>query len=757
MKKFFSKYIGEILMAIATVICVFFFVHITALVSDYRNSLNKRISDQAEFYALEQSRYIAAQCDDLKRETKFLADKLSATEGGATVSQVKDAFLAEWRNEYLVDIGYYKGDAITDWNGSALSSYAEIRESVNAVGTISRAFQYDNTKMSIAIAENVENSTELDGIVLVFERAAVSIENYKAGDDGEKINSVALAEFSLLIKHDGKIVDRDENTDTFTIGNESVQSGIFATIFSDGAKLQSAVDALTGGKNSSFVFSKNSKYYVLTINSFGSENGNMSLACVYSADKISGESSAMMSSVLSALSGLAVCMVVAVAATFINISASKRREYMSESYNAALNCPTTVKFEKDVEGIMKRHVGANFAIVSLKINNFGYVNEKYGDNAGEELAKYCSAAVRRGLFAEETFAYAGDGEFYLFLHYRDRQAFTERLNGAYLRLRSFDGLGDDYRVNVAFAVYEVEKGVRQSVASMIDKLRMVKKAAAVTVGAFSITFYEDILRENYVRKAEIESRMESALAGNEFHLFYQPKYNLRAKNMDGAEILIRWYDPKIGKYRGPNEFLSVFEEDGFISKLDRFVFFKACENIAGRIAERKICYPVSVNVSRVTAIQPDFVDYYIRIKKKFNIKDGFITLEFTESFAYENYEFLRDIVSKLHENGLLCSIDDFGTGYSSYNILKTIEMDEIKLDKFFLGKGISDDRDKTLLKSVIGMLKKLGAKVTQEGVETRDDMIMLEGFGCDVIQGYYFAKPLKYVDFCEFVDTNFTK
>ena len=159
MKKFFSKYIGEILMAIATVICVFFFVHITALVSDYRNSLNKRISDQAEFYALEQSHYIAAQCDDLKRETKFLADKLSATEGGATVSQVKDAFLAEWRNEYLVDIGYYKGDAITDWNGSALSSYAEIRESVNAVGTISRAFQYDNTKMSIAIAENVENST----------------------------------------------------------------------------------------------------------------------------------------------------------------------------------------------------------------------------------------------------------------------------------------------------------------------------------------------------------------------------------------------------------------------------------------------------------------------------------------------------------------------------------------------------------------------------------------------------------------------
>ena len=113
------------------------------------------------------------------------------------------------------------------------------------------------------------------------------------------------------------------------------------------------------------------------------------------------------------------------------------------------------------------------------------------------------------------------------------------------------------------------------------------------------------------------------------------------------------------------------------------------------------------------------------------------------------------MVEKLHANGFLCSIDDFGTGYSSYNILKSITMDEIKLDKFFLEKGLSSERDQTLLRSVIEMIKKLGMTVTQEGVETREDFERLQALGCDVIQGYYFAKPMKYVDYCEFIDKNF--
>lgn len=384
--------------------------------------------------------------------------------------------------------------------------------------------------------------------------------------------------------------------------------------------------------------------------------------------------------------------------------------------------------------------------------------EKFGDDAAINLAKFASGAIKHALFVDDTFAYSGEGEFLLLLYFKDRKSFTDRLNGLYLRLASFTGLeNEDYKVSASFSVYVVEKDLKQTPKQMIDKLKLVKDSTTVTIGSFTANFYEDMLRENRIRKAEIEGKMENALENSEFHLFYQPKYNLRTKRMDGSEILIRWYDPKLESYRVPSVFLPVFEEDGFICKIDRFVLYKACENIAERVKRGKICYPVSVNVSRVTAIQPDFADYYIRIKNKFNIKDGFITLEFTESFAYENYDFLSEIVGRLHDNGFLCSIDDFGTGYSSYNILKTIAMDEIKLDKFFLEKGLDEERDRMLLKSVVEMIKRLGMKVTQEGVESRESFELMQTLGCDVIQGYFFAKPMKYVDYCEFIDNNFDK
>ena len=126
-------------------------------------------------------------------------------------------------------------------------------------------------------------------------------------------------------------------------------------------------------------------------------------------------------------------------------------------------------------------------------------------------------------------------------------------------------------------------------------------------------------------------------------------------------------------------------------------------------------------------------------------------------FAYENYEYLSDIITQLHNTGFLCSLDDFGTGYSSYNTLKTLDMDEIKLDKFFLVEGVSKERDQLLLKSVIDLVHELHIKVTQEGVETREDFDRLSAMGCDVIQGYYFSKPMKYVTYCEFVKENFEK
>lgn len=756
---FIKKHGSEIAFAFVAIICAFFFGHVVSLATLYFSGVTGEAEKRADLYTEELSAIIEDKCNDLKREAEFYAVKLTnaGTEEEAQQA-LKDIYFTGCRESAMfLSVCRVVGEEIISWDGSKLTEYPELDEIVSPEKTaLSRAFQYDNHVMAVAAAARAD-SPYADAVLVLYDRDVIAVLHTLSGAD-ERPGGVTASEFTLLCKYDGRILERVENTKTFSVGNEPIREGILDSLLTAAEDRKTAEDTLRDGGKCSFSFRDGTEEYVLTIHAFGKTYGNLSLLSVYKVSGIYGEGFALMEGLRASLLGLGLVMVVLVGCLLCVRVRARRRFFRLEMEDATLHCATPKRFESDATEILKRHKTTNFALVSMKLNNFGYVAERFGDAASEELAKFAANVVRQTLMIEETFAYAGEGTFLLLLHFRERQAFTGRLNGMYLRLSSFSGIDEgNYKISASFAVYEILWEAREPMRNMLDKLKIVRESSSVQIGFFSACFYEDILEENHLRKAEIEGRMENALENSEFHLFYQPKYNLRSKTLDGCEILIRWYDPKLGSYRVPGIFLPVFEEDGFITKMDHFVFYRACENIAERIAKGGICYPVSVNVSRVTAIQPDFTEYYIRIKEKFGIKDDFLTLEFTESFAYENYDYLSDIVATLHKNGFLCSIDDFGTGYSSYNILKSIDMDEIKLDKFFLSEGISKERDETLLKSVIDMIKKLGMKVTQEGVETGDDLRRMEELGCDVIQGYCFAKPMKYMDYCEFIDRNFKK
>ena len=425
--------------------------------------------------------------------------------------------------------------------------------------------------------------------------------------------------------------------------------------------------------------------------------------------------------------------------------------------NVDLHCPTVQAFEREAKQIMTQNRGSTFAIVVSHVQHFAYIIEKHGEGIAQNILRHLCNIYASSLAEGETFGHIVDGEFALLLHYSDEKRLTNRLNSIFAVSRKHvdgDGIPDDYDLKMLFGIYKVDR-FDQPVQKMLDKAISVCDMPSRTDINQICTFYDDASRNTYMRKAEIENRMESALANGEFRVFYQPKYNLDDDRIDGAELLVRWYDPQMQTYRSPAEFLPVFEENGFISKLDRHIYYTACETLAKWIEEGRRIFPISVNISRVTAIQSDFLAYYIKVKKHFNIADNFITLEFTESFAYENYEYLSYVAKELRKAGFLCSIDDFGTGYSTYNVLKLLEMDEIKLDKFFLDKGVYADVDRLILDSVITMGKRMKLKVTQEGVETLEDLEMLREEGCNVIQGYYFARPMSGNDYLEFIDKFF--
>lgn len=266
--------------------------------------------------------------------------------------------------------------------------------------------------------------------------------------------------------------------------------------------------------------------------------------------------------------------------------------------------------------------------------------------------------------------------------------------------------------------------------------------------------FNEQVSSSMARNDQIEAMMESALENHEFRAFVQPKYNVANDRIDSVETLVRWFDPRRGEYMFPAEFIPLFETNGFIVKLDHFVYIEMLEFISNAAERGDKVVPIAVNVSRVTASNADFLNFYIGNKKKYRIPDGIITLELTESLAMENYDQIAHLVDELHKNGIRCSIDDFGSGYSSFNILNRIPFDELKLDAVFIKSGTNVNRDDTILSTMIGLAKSMNMVVVQEGVETEAMFNKVVSMGVDVVQGYYYAKAIPLEEFKIFVNSN---
>lgn len=762
MAEFFKKNGKVVAVSVLVIACISFLVYIAALGSGYYASVEGQAVSRADDYAYEQAAYVSAKLEAVKTAAEFYASDASSKKTEEdffnALSSIRSHATEKDRN--FKDIYYsFKGKIYTE-RGDEYSAPSEMTSLLDAPETtVSKTFPYENTFMAFVVVADAECSFA-DKILIVYDRHAVTIEDFVYTDEekSELVPTVKKAKFVLLCKYDGHILDRIVPDENFEPGADSVQNGVLKRLVRDSAAYAEITALCANDGKGSVKTQIEGESYVFTVYSLGSGGGNLFLLSLYDMRVLYGEGYTLISTIYGAIGILSFAAALGLLAFIVSQAKMQRDILRFATVDDELDCPTRRGFENNAESILARNKVTQFAVVILQIQSFDYISEKFGEAEKLSVLKYIRNVCFHSLVAAETFAYIKDGQFLLLLHYRDRKALTSKLSGVYNQIVKYDGFSDgEYKLNVSYSIYEIDRSEKQSVRRMVDKAKIVESEAFTNASAASFNYYGDIVKENYVRRAEIEGRMQKALETNEFHLFYQPKYNLEKKTIDGSEILVRWFDSKIDAYRSPSEFLPLFEENGFINKIDRFVFYRACQNIAEAREKRVTVFPISVNVSRVTAIQPDFLAYYTRIKRKFSVKDNFITLEFTESFAYENYEYLAEIIKQLKSEGFLCSLDDFGTGYSSFSVLKELEMDEIKLDKVFLEKSSRPDRDEMLLQSVIEMAKKTGAKVTQEGVEEKRQFDKLVSYGCDVIQGYYFARPMKYVDYRKFVEDNFTK
>lgn len=389
----------------------------------------------------------------------------------------------------------------------------------------------------------------------------------------------------------------------------------------------------------------------------------------------------------------------------------------------------------------------SWAVIYCDIDGFKVINDVHGYEFGDtiliELAKILEKyKTPNGLTCHMT-----ADKYLIMCDYQDKSELIELCaNIVQEFIDVLKGKGLDKETVMIFGICCLEDDVEiNNIEGMVDRSHMALKEVNDNHQVY-YRFYDHSMREQLMKEAEIESKMEKALENNEFVFYLQPKYNTEGTKVLGAEALVRWIDHD-GHMNMPGDFIPIFEKDGFILKLDEFIYESVCKYLAYCIQNDKPTVCISVNISRLHLFQKDFVKRYVDIKKKYHIPDQLLELEITENVLLEDMNNIKVILNQLKNYGFSYSIDDFGSGYSSLNILKDLPFDVIKLDKVFLDPSENVKRSEEIIESIIKMAKHLGMKTVAEGVETEEQLSFLRNHGCDMIQGYIFSKPVPVDEF----------
>ena len=749
----------DIAFVVLILVSIAAMVNIIVLISQYYTGSSEQAVRAAQVYSLDAQEKFESKLDHVREKTEAVALVASSMSNSADLHVFFSDFIsAESSGNKLTMLHYYRGNKEFDENGEEIPAsqtdahVAALREK-GQTATYGLIYDERGLKPSVACYCPIPGGAVLDGVALYYSQEVVT--DFVAELDQKKAAYSVLSAICCLNYSDDPQILKVLHTKNNDVKENDSFFEYLETISNDTTAKNSVKEALDIGEDKVISMRLGDERCVITVGYAAPNDSGLFVVGIYRESEVYSDGFSLVETSIVTMAIL--LLVIIIFSVYYLISRRRIFQKIEEidTINQVLQCPTLLKFERDAQEIVSSHRNSFFAVVVSHLQHFSYLTEKYGDAATTSILRHVRSIFARAMMEGEVFGYIDDGEFVLLLHYGEEAALENRLISLFEAARRHyigDELPEDHDMKMLFGIYKAGSGSVLPVSKMVEKAMEVSDMPSRTDINRICNFYDDTVRSNYMIKAEIENRMESALESGEFRVFYQPKYNLEADRIDGAEILVRWYNAEAKNYRSPAEFLPVFEENGFISKLDRHIYYTACENMAKWVAEGKKVYPISVNISRVTAIQSDFLDYYIKVKNHFNIADGFITLEFTESFAYENYEYLSKVADHLRKAGFLCSIDDFGTGYSTYNVLKLLNVDEIKFDKFFLDKGISEKTDRVILKSVIDMGKTLGLKTTQEGVETLEELMALREMGCRIIQGYYFAKPMSSSDYNVFIE-----
>lgn len=387
--------------------------------------------------------------------------------------------------------------------------------------------------------------------------------------------------------------------------------------------------------------------------------------------------------------------------------------------------------------LIKQNPDKNIAFIQFDVERFKLINETYGVEMGDELLQFFSDTLGIICGDNQPFARLTADVFMIVTTFNTKDDLVTFIRKAESMLLDYKGM--EYRLIFGVAVVDDRTCHTRRHGDNASLARQNIKGSALE----NIGFYESDMKSKLQKQQSIEEDMQKALIGGEFLMFLQPKHSIKSGRIIGAEALARWDHPVKGMI-SPAEFIPVFEKNGFILKLDSYIWEEACKKIREWIDCGIKPVPISVNISREYVRTFDVVGKITSLIKKYNVPIKLLELEITESADSVGVE---DVVKKMKDAGFTMLMDDFGTGYSSMNMLKNTPFDVLKLDKSFLDEFMDSERGRKIIEHTISMSQDIGLDIVAEGVETIEQAQFLSRCGCDSAQGFYYSKPIPVAEF----------
>ena len=394
--------------------------------------------------------------------------------------------------------------------------------------------------------------------------------------------------------------------------------------------------------------------------------------------------------------------------------------------------------------IEEKHAMSEYTGCFINLKNFKYINEKLGNPGGDRVMRQYAFRLNDSLDPScELLARLGGDNFFALV----RNEHAEKFLGTAVSLNITLGSGDERQyvpLGAWIGVYHAEEddSVTQVLINASFAYEQAKKSRV------TVSYYDPSHRSRSLHARAVAQAFPEALRSGELVCCYQPKVYLSTGELYGCEALVRWV--RDGKMIPPSDFVPIAESHGLVGELDRHMLECVCRDLRTWLDRGIEPVRVSVNYSQHDFYNENLVEETLKIIRRYRVEGKYLEIEITESSFFENFQALEDFIKAMHRHGIEVSLDDFGTGYSSLNMLKSLDLDTVKLDKSFFDNLSGDsENDRVVLRSVADMLSQLHKTAISEGVETPEQYKFAREIGCDIIQGYFFDKPLSFEEFTE--------